>query len=38
MNSPGQEVPNMLLEKSGKITPENMKSWSESENKAQLWI
>ena len=27
---------NMLLEKSGEITPERMKRWSQSENSAQL--
>ena len=27
---PGQEVPNMLLEISGEITPESMKGWSQS--------
>ena len=27
MNSPGWQVPNMLLEKSGEITPERMKRW-----------
>ena len=41
MNSPGREVPgeehqNMLLEKSGEITPERMKRWSQSENNTQL--
>ena len=30
MNSPGRYVPNMLLEKSGEITPERMKRWSQS--------
>ena len=29
---PGQEVPNMLLEISGEITPERMKGWSQSKN------
>ena len=29
MNSPGQQVPNMLLDISGEITPENMKGWSQ---------
>ena len=38
MNSPGQQVPNMLLEKSGEITPERIKSWSQSENNTQLWM
>ena len=28
----------MLLEISGEITPERMKRWSKSENKAQLWM
>ena len=27
---PGQQVPNMLLEISGEITPERMKGWSQS--------
>ena len=31
MNSPGQYVPDMLLEKSGEITPERMKRWNQSE-------
>ena len=31
MNYPGQQVPNMLLEFSGEITPERMKGWSQSE-------
>ena len=35
---PGQQVPNMLLEKSGEITPERMKGWSQSENNTQLWM
>ena len=30
MNFPGQEVPNMLLEISGEITPKRMKRWSQS--------
>ena len=29
---------NRLLEKSGEITPERMKGWSQSENNAQLWM
>ena len=37
-NSPGQKVPNMLLEISGEITPERMKGWSQSENNTQLWM
>ena len=35
---PGQEVPNMLLEISGEITPERMKGWSQSKNNTQLWM
>ena len=38
MNSPGQQVPNMLLEISGEITPEKMKRWSQSKNNTQLWM
>ena len=38
MNSPGQEVPNMLLEISGEITSERMNSWSQSKNNTQLWM
>ena len=38
MNSPGWKVPNMLLEKSGEITPERMKRRNQSENNAQLWM
>ena len=34
---PSQEVPNMLLETSGEITPERMKRRSQSKNNAQLW-
>ena len=30
MNSPGGQVPNMLLEISGETTPEKMKGWSQS--------
>ena len=37
-NSPGQQVPNMLLEISGEITPERMKGWSQSKNNTQLWM
>ena len=33
MNSPGQELPNMLLEKSGEITPERTKRWSQSKKR-----
>ena len=35
---PRREVPNMLLEISGEITPERMKGWSQSKNNAQLWM
>ena len=38
MNSPGWLLPNMLLEKSGEITPERMKRWSQSKNNTQLWM
>ena len=38
MNFPGLYVSNMLLEITGEITPERMKSWSHSENNAQLWM
>ena len=31
-------VPNTLLEKSGEITPERMKRWSQSKNNTQLWM
>ena len=37
-NSPGQQVPNMLLEISGEIIPERMKGWSQSKNNTQLWM
>ena len=37
MNSPGQRVPNMLLEVSGEITPERMKRWRQKNN-IQLWM
>ena len=33
-----QKVPNMLLEKSGEITPERMKRWRQSKNNTQLWM
>ena len=32
MNSTGREMPNMLLEISGEITPERKKGWSQSKN------
>jgi len=38
INFPGQEVPNMLLEKSGEIAPERMKRWSQTKNNTQLWM
>ena len=37
-NSPGQYMPNMLLEISGEITPERMKGWSQSKNNTHLWM
>ena len=37
-NSLGKQVPNMLLEISGEITPERMKGWSQTKNNTQLWI
>ena len=37
-NSPGQQVPNKLLEISGEITLERMKGWSQSKNNTQLWM
>ena len=37
MNSLGQQVPNMLPEISGEITPEKIKRWSKSKNNTQLW-
>ena len=36
MNCPGRQVPNMLLEIGGEITPERMKRWSQSKNNTQL--
>ena len=38
MNSPGWQVPNMLLEINGEITLERMKGWSQSKNNTQLWV
>ena len=38
MNSLGQQVPNTLLEKSGEITPERMKRWSQSKNNNLLYV
>ena len=37
-NSPGWEVHNMLLEKSGKIAPEGRKRLSQRGNNTQLWM
>ena len=36
--SPGQQVPNMLLEISGEITPERMEGWRQNINNTQLWM
>ena len=36
MNSPAQQIPNMLLEISGEISPERMKGWSQGKNNTQL--
>ena len=36
-NSPGRQVPNMLLEVSGELTPERLKRWNQSKNNTQLW-
>ena len=38
MNSPGQKVPNRVLEKSGGIAPESMKRLSQSGSNAQVWM
>ena len=38
MNSRGWQVPNMLLEISGEITPERLKRWSQSKDNTQLWM
>ena len=38
MNSPGQYVPNMLLEISGEVTPERTKRQNQSKNNTQLWM
>ena len=35
---PGQQVSNMLLEKSGEITLKRIKMLSQSESNAQLWM
>ena len=34
----GWQVPNMLLEINGEITPERMKGWSQSKTNTQLWM
>ena len=36
--SPGQSVPDMLLEIRGEITPERMKAWSQRKTNTQLWM
>ena len=38
MNSPGQKVPNMVLEKSRGIAPKGMKRLSQSGSKSQVWM
>ena len=38
MNSPGQEVCSMILEKSEEIAPERMKKHSQRKNNTQLWL
>ena len=38
MNFQGWQAPNMLLEKNGKIAPEEMKRLSQSDNIIQLWM
>ena len=35
---PGRQMPNMLLKNSGEITPEKMKTQSQSKNNTQLWM
>ena len=35
---PDRKVPNILLEKSGEITPERMKRQNQSKNNSQLWM
>ena len=35
---PGQQVPNILQEVSGEITPGRMKRWSQSKNNTHLWM
>ena len=38
MNSPSQYVPNMLLEESGEIVPEEKKRMSQSRKNALFWM
>ena len=38
MNSPGQQMPKLLLEKNREIAPEGMKRQSQSGNNAQVWV
>ena len=38
MNFPGWQVPNILLEKSGEMSPEGMKRLNQSDNIIQLWM
>ena len=38
VNSPGREVPNILLEISGEITPERINGCSQSKNNTQVWM
>ena len=38
MNTADWQVPNMLLEISGEITPERIKRWSQNKNNTQLWM
>ena len=38
MNSPGWQVPNMLLEISGEITPEKNEEMEPKQKQYQLWI
>ena len=35
---PRSMVPNMLLEITGELTLERMKTWSQSKNNTQLWM
>ena len=38
MNSPGQQAPSMLQEKSAEITPERVKRQSQRQDNTQLWM